>query len=299
MERADLSDLDAFVAVAQAGGFRGAAKARKVSASALSEAVRRLEARLGVRLLNRTTRSVTPTEAGARLLERLSPALDGVAEALDVVNRYRDTPTGTLRLNVPGIVARLVLPPIAADFLKACPGVTLEVVAEDSFVDVLAARFDAGIRYEERLEQDMIALPIGPRVQRFAAGAAPAYLAAHGAPVHPRDLLDHACIRHRFPSGAMAACEFERDGEIVRVDPTGPLVSTSIDMELGAALAGLGVIASFEQLLAPHFETGALTPVLQDWWQPFSGPYLYYAGRRHVPGPLRAFIDFIKARRED
>ena len=132
MERADLSDLDAFVAVAQAGGFRGAATARKVSASALSEAVRRLEARLGVRLLNRTTRSVTPTEAGARLLERLSPALDGVAEALDVVNRFRDTPTGTLRLNVPGIVARLVLPPIAADFLKACPGVTLEVVAEAS-----------------------------------------------------------------------------------------------------------------------------------------------------------------------
>lgn len=298
MERPDLSDLDAFVAVAHARGFRGAATARKVSASALSEAVRRLEARLDVRLLNRTTRSVTPTEAGARLLERLSPALDGVAEALDVVNTYRDTPRGTLRLNVPGIVARVVLPPIAACFLRAHPGVTLEVAVEDSFVDVLAARFDAGVRYEERLEQDMIALPIGPRVQRFAAGAAPAYLAARGVPRDPRDLLEHACIRHRFPSGAMPLWEFERDREIVRVDPKGPLVSTAIDMEIGAALAGLGVLATFEELLAPHFESGALVPVLEDWWQPFSGPYLYYAGRRHVPGPLRAFIDFVKARRE-
>ncbi|MDR4307351.1 LysR family transcriptional regulator [Chelatococcus sambhunathii] len=299
MERPDLSDLDAFVAVAHARGFRGAATARKVSASALSEAVRRLEARLDVRLLNRTTRSVTPTDAGARLLERLSPALDGVAEALDVVNAYRDTPTGTLRLNVPGIIARVVLPPIAADFLKTHPGVTLEVAVEDSFVDVLAARFDAGVRYEERLEQDMIALPIGPRVQRFAAGAAPAYLASRGVPRHPRDLLEHACIRHRFPSGSMPVWEFEQDGEIVRVDPKGPLVSTSVDMEVGAALAGLGVLATFEELLAPHFKSGALVPVMEDWWQPFSGPYLYYAGRRHVPGPLRAFIDFVKARREN
>ena len=156
------------------------------------------------RLLNRTTRSVTPTEAGARLLERLSPALGEVAAALEGVNRHRDSIAGTLRLNVPIVVARLILPPIVSGFLKAHPGVALEVIAEDSFIDVLAAGFDAGVRYDERLEKDMIAVPIGPRVQRYVTAAAPAYLAAHGRPSHPKDLLGHACIRHRFASGVMA-----------------------------------------------------------------------------------------------
>lgn len=160
----DLADLDAFASVARHRSFRGAAARRGVSASSLSEAVRRVEERLGVRLLNRTTRSVTPTEAGARLLDRLGPALGEVAAALDVVNGYRDSLVGTLRLNVPSTVARLVLPPIVEGFLKAHPGVTLEVAVEDSFIDVLAAGFDAGVRYDERLEQDMIAVPIGPRV---------------------------------------------------------------------------------------------------------------------------------------
>jgi DNA-binding transcriptional LysR family regulator len=290
----DLADLDAFAAVARHRSFRGAAAVRGVSASTLSEAVRRLEARLGVRLLNRTTRSVTPTEAGARLLERLAPALSEVVAALDVVNSFRDSPTGTLRLNVPTIVAREILPPIAASFLKAHPGITLEVVTEDTYIDVLAAGFDAGIRYDERLEQDMIAVPIGPRVQRFAVGAAPSYLAAHGRPDHPSDLLQHACILHRFPSGVSPPWEFERNGKVVRVSPTGPLVAMTIELELGAAIAGLGLIASFEELLAPAFASGALEPVLEDWCQSFSGPFLYYASRRHMPAPLRAFIDFIK-----
>ncbi len=290
----DLADLDAFAAVARHRSFRGAAAVRGVSASTLSEAVRRLEARLGVRLLNRTTRSVTPTEGGARLLDRLAPALSEVVAALDVVNSFRDSPTGTLRLNVPTIVAREILPPIAASFLKAHPGITLEVVTEDTYIDMLAAGFDAGIRYDERLEQDMIAVPIGPRVQRFAVGAAPSYLAAHGRPQHPSDLLQHACILHRFPSGVSPPWEFERNGKVVRVSPTGPLVAMTIELELGAAIAGLGLIASFEELLAPAFASGALEPVLEDWCQSFSGPFLYYASRRHMPAPLRAFIDFIK-----
>jgi DNA-binding transcriptional LysR family regulator len=171
----NLGDLNAFVSVARAGGFREAARATDTSASGLSEAVRRLETQLGIRLLNRTTRSVAPTEAGKRLLERLSPALTEVESALDVVNSFRDKPAGTLRLNVPISAARLVLPGIVWRFLAAYPDIRLEVVAEDSFVDVLAAGFDAGIRYEERLEQDMIAVPIGPRTQRFAAAAAPAF----------------------------------------------------------------------------------------------------------------------------
>jgi DNA-binding transcriptional LysR family regulator len=294
MNEPDLADLDAFTAVARQRSFRGAATQRGVSASTLSEAVRRLETRLGVRLLNRTTRSVTPTEAGARLLDRLTPALGEVAAALDVVNTFRDSPTGTLRLNVPGIVAHIVLPPIVEAFLKEHPGITMEVVADDSFIDVLAAGFDAGVRYDERLEQDMIAVPIGPRVQRFACAAAPSYLAQHGQPKHPRDLLNYACIRHCFPSGVIPPWEFERKGEIVRVSPSGPLIASSVQMKVRAAVSGLGIMSSFEEHLAPSLKSGALVPVLEDWWQSFSGPFLYYASRRHMPAPLRAFVDFIK-----
>src|SRR5277367_2653266 len=194
----DLGDLNAFLAVARAGGYRDGARASGVSASGLSEAVRRLETQLGVRLFNRTTRSVVPTEAGARLLEHLGPALGEVDAALDVVNGYRDRPAGTLRLNVPISAALLVLPRIVPPFLAAYPDIRLDIIAEESFVDMLAAGCDAGIRYEERLEQDMIAVPIGPREQRFATAASPAYLDQHGRPKHPRELLDHACLRGRF-----------------------------------------------------------------------------------------------------
>src|SRR5262245_10470544 len=209
----DLGDLNSFMAVARAGGFRDGARASGVSASGLSEAVRRLEAQLGVRLLHRTTRSVVATEAGKRLLDRLAPALTEVEAALDVVNNFRDRPAGTLRLNVPISAVRLVLPSIVPSFLAAYPDIKLEVIAEDSFVDVLAAGCDAGIRYDERLEQDMIAVPIGPRVQRFATAAAPAYLDRRGRPKHPRQLLEHACLRGRFTNGAMPRWEVERNGK--------------------------------------------------------------------------------------
>jgi DNA-binding transcriptional LysR family regulator len=210
------------------------------------------------------------------------------------VNKFRNSPTGTLRLNVPGIVAQLFLPPIVERFLRAHPGIVVEVTADDSFIDVLAEGFDAGVRYDERLEQDMIAVPIGPRVQRFAVAAAAAYLAAHGRPKHPKDLLAHACIRHRFPSGATPPWEFERKGEIVRVTPSGPLIANTLELKLSAAIAGLGIVHSFEEHLAASIARGELEPVLEDWWQNFSGPFLYYAGRRHLPAPLRAFIDFVK-----
>jgi DNA-binding transcriptional LysR family regulator len=299
--KADLADLNAFVAVARAGGFRDAARASGGSASGLSEAVRRLEAQMGVRLLNRTTRSVAPTEAGRSLLERLGPALTEVEAALDVVNSFRDGPAGTLRLNVPVSVARLVLPGIVPGFLAAYPDIRLEVITDESFVDLLAEGCDAGIRYDERLEQDMIAVPIGPRRQRFAAAASPAYLNRRGRPEHPRELLSHACLRMRFASGAMAAWEFLRDGEIVRIDPSGPLLVRAgggSDLAVDAAMAGTGIVYLFEQWLRPHLESGALEPVLEQWWQGFSGPFLYYPGRRLVPAPLRAFIDFARARGE-
>ena len=295
--KVDLSSLEAFVAVARARGFRDGARASGGSASGLSEAVRRLEAQIGVRLLHRTTRSVVPTEAGQRLLERLGPALHEVGAALDVVNGLRDRPAGTLRLNVPVSAARLVLPAIVPPFLVAYPEIRLEVMADDNFVDVLAAGCDAGIRYDERLEQDMIAVPIGPRVQRFATAASPAYLDLHGRPRHPRDLLGHACLRGRFASGAITPWDFECAGEVVRVDPSGPLlvqVGMATDLAVEAAIAGTGILYLFEGWLRPHLDSGTLEPVLEPWWQRFSGPFLYYSGRRLLPAPLRAFVDFIK-----
>ena len=295
----DLNDLAAFMTVVRAGGFRDGARVSGLSPSGLSEAVRRLETRLGVRLVNRTTRSIAPTEAGTRLLERLGPALGEIDAALDVVNAFRDRPTGTLKLNVPGSVARLVLSSIIPPFLKAYPEIRLVVVVEEGFVDVLAAGCDAGVRYDDRLEQDMIAVPIGPRVQRFATAAAPAYLTARGHPEHPRDLLEHACLRGRFASGASPPWEFERDGEVVKVDPTGPLevrLGAGADLVVSAAIAGLGIVHIFEEWLRPALESGAVVPVLEPWWQKFSGPFLYYPGRRHLPAPLRAFVEFIKGR---
>jgi DNA-binding transcriptional LysR family regulator len=241
MAQPDLADLDAFTAVARARSFRGAAALRGVSASSLSEALRRLEADLGVRLLNRTTRSVTPTEAGERLLARLTPALADVTLALDEVNAFRDSPTGVLKLNVP------------------------------------------------------IAVPLaGP--QRFVVVGSPAYFAQHGRPAHPREVLNHPCIRHRFASGASYAWEFEKDGEVIRVQPEGPLITTSGDLELAAAEAGVGLLATFEGFCADAVAAGRLETVLDDWLPPFSGPYLYYPSRRHMPAPLRAFVDFVKAK---
>jgi DNA-binding transcriptional LysR family regulator len=254
-----MADLSTFALVVQHQGFRQAARASGQSASALSEAVRRLENKLGLRLLLRTTRSVVPTEAGALLLSRLQPALNEVASALDVLNDLRDSPRGTLRLNVPVNAARFFLQDIVNRFLTAYPEIMLELVVDNNFVDVVASGCDAGIRYGEKLEQDMIAIPIGPRTQRFAVAAAPAYLARRGVPQHPRDLLQHACLRGRFLSG------------------------------------GHGVIYLFEEWLAPYLESGQLQPILQEWWLRFPGPFLYYSGRRHLPAPLRAFVDFIQA----
>ena len=294
--KVDLGDLNAFVAVAEAKGFREGARLRGVSASSLSEAVRRLEVQMGVRLLHRTTRSVLPTEAGQRLIERLRPAFTEVEAALDVINGFRDRPAGTLRLNVPISASRLVLPKIVPGFLAAYPDISLEVIAEDGFVDVLAAGCDAGIRYEERLEQDMIAVPIGPRTQRFAVAASPEYLDRRGRPKHPGELLTHACLRGRFASGLMPPWEFERKGNKLRIDVTGPLVvrlGGTTDLAVDAALAGAGVIYLFEDWLRPHLDSGALEPILEPWWVRFSGPFLYYPGRRLLPAPLRAFVDFI------
>ncbi|GCE82534.1 LysR family transcriptional regulator [Komagataeibacter diospyri] len=294
----ELDDLSAFVAVARAGGFREAARVSGLSASGLSEALRRLETRLGSRLLHRSTRSISLTETGARLFERLSPALAEISAALDTVHAQTDQPAGTIRLNVPANVARTVLPGILSPFLTAYPQIRVEVTVEDSFVDIFASGADAGIRYEERLEQDMIAVPIGPATQRLLTVAAPSYLSAKGRPRHPSELLEHVCLRLRFSGGAPAMWEFEKNGEIIRLDPPGPLLvqpGSACDLLVETALTGLGIVCLFEDWLVPHIRSGALEVVLEDWATPFSGPMLYYSGRRQLPPPLRAFVDFIRS----
>ncbi len=296
-----IADLEMFALVAQHHGFRQAGRLSGQSASALSEAVRRLEHQLGIRLLERTTRSVSPTQAGALLLKRLTPALSEVNSAVDVLNDLRDTPRGTLKLNVPVIAARYMLSPMVEAFMSAYPDILVDIVVDNNFVDVVASGCDAGIRYGERLEQDMIALPIGPRTQRFAVAASPDYLAHRGVPKHPRALLDHACMRLRFLSGAMPPWEFERDGQSLIVEPNGPLIvtPTGADMAVSAAVAGQGIVYLFEEWLAPFIEAGRLVPILEPWWLRFPGPFLYFSGRRHLPAPLRAFVDFIRDRNGD
>lgn len=291
-----IADLEMFALVAQHNGFRQAGRISGQSASALSEAVRRLEAQLGIRLLVRTTRSVSMTQAGTLLLKRLTPALSDVSRAVDGLNDFRDSPRGTLKLNVPVIAARYMLSPIVESFMAIYPDILVDIVVDNNFVDVVASGCDAGIRYDERLEQDMIALPIGPRTQRFAVAASPDYLKRRGVPVHPRELLDHACMRLRFLSGAMPPWEFERDGQNLVVEPNGPLIvtPTGADMAVSAAIAGHGIVYLFEEWLAPYIDAGQLIPILQPWWLRFTGPFLYFSGRRHLPAPLRAFVDFIR-----
>lgn len=293
----DLNDVRAFIAIAQAKGFRDAARRTGASASKLSDALRRLETQLQVRLLHRTTRSVVLTEAGARLLEALRPAMDEVTRALDAVRGTNEQPAGTLKLNVPVVAARLILPQVLPGFLARYPAIKVEVIADDRFVDVLASGCDAGIRYEEGLAQDMVAVPIGPRTQRFALAAAPAYLQRHGTPQHPNDLSGHACLRGRFASGVMPAWTFEYAGEQLEVEPQGPLevqIGGAAELLVDMGIAGSGLLMLFEDWLRPHFERGALVPVLEAWWPTFSGPFLYYPGRRHLPAPLRAFVDYLR-----
>ncbi|QRV24016.1 MULTISPECIES: LysR family transcriptional regulator [Marinomonas] len=294
-----MNDISAFVAVARAGGFREAARVENISASRLSDAIRRLERELGVRLFHRNTRSVVLTEVGLVLLERMNPVMNEFDSALDMVNLYRDKPSGKLRLNVPVSAVKLILPAIVPEFLEAYPDIELEVTAESDAINIIDAGFDAGIRYDERLEQDMIAVPIGPRQQRYALAAAPKLLDRLGRPAHPRDLLNYPCLTGRFRSGLANTWGFEKDNEVIEIKVSGPLVvniGSVLDLAVDAAVAGTGVVYLFEEWLQPYFDSGQLEPILDNWWLSFSGPYLYYSGRRLVPTPLRTFIDFVKSR---
>ena len=295
-ERLDLHALDSFAAVARHRNFRRAAIERGVSASTLSQALRDLETRMGVRLLNRTTRSVALTDAGAALLNRLGPALAEIGEAVDEARSAQAEPAGPLRINAPEPAVHLVLTPLISQFLRRHPAVRVELIAETSFVDIVAAGFDAGVRWGESLAQDMVAVSLGPP-QRYALVGSPDLIARVGAPEHPRDLLDLPCLRNRYPSGAVPAWEFDRAGETVRVAPSGPLVANSITLLMHAAVDGLGFLLIFEDYAAEDLASGRLVEVLPDWSESFPGPFLYYPSRRTLPSPLRAFVDFVQARR--
>jgi len=289
----DLHDLEAFAAVARHRSFRKAAAERGVSASALSHALRSLEERLCVRLLHRTTRSVTPTEAGQRLLARLNPALREVAGALADVTALQTEPAGTLRLNAPRPAARLLLAPLLAGFVAAHPRIQVEIVTDDSLTDIVGDGFDAGVRFGESLAGDMVAVPIGPP-QRFVCVAAPSYLAVQGAPQVPHELLSHACIGRRFPSGNHYAWEFQAGGEPLDIEVTGPLVFDDDILMIQAAHDGAGIAYVYEAMVREDLAAGRLVAVLGAWAALPSRFFLYYSGRRHLPSALRAFVEFIR-----
>jgi DNA-binding transcriptional LysR family regulator len=291
MEDFDLRHLSAFVAVARHRNFRRAAKELRVSASALSGNLRELEARLGVRLFNRTTRSVAPTEAGERLLDRVGPALRDVREAVSDIRSVRDVPAGRLRINAPAPAVQLVLAPMVGPFLKRFPQIRLEIVDDTSLIDIVAGGFDAGVRFEENLARDMIAVSLAPP-QRYALVASPEFFAARGRPKQPEDVLGQPCIVTRFPSGMVLPWEFEKDGRVVKFVPEGALVCAHTGLQLRAAIDGLGFMATFEGLTADAVRAGLLESVLDDWFPSFPGPFLYYPSRRQAPPALAAFIHF-------
>ena len=295
MTKASLEDLELLAAVARLGSFRQAAQEARISASSATERIRALEDRVGARLLNRTTRSVAPSEAGTALLARLEPALGEIQAALDEAGRAADAVSGTLRINAPPPAAQLVLAPLLAPFLALHPRVVVEVASESGFVDIVRAGFDAGVRYGESLAQDMIAVRLGG-AQRYALVASPGLVARVGLPAGPRALLGLPCIRTRFSSGAMLPWEFERGAEAVTIRPEGPVIAGDGQTGLVAAMDGLGFYATFEGWARPYLDAGRLVSVLEDWLPPFEGPFLYYPSRRHMPAALRAFVDFLRAR---
>lgn len=292
MPQPTLNDLTAFLAIAAHRSFRKAADELGLSPSTLSHTMRVLEANMGVRLLHRTTRSVSPTEAGASLAARLRPVLRDLGRALEQVEAFRGRPSGTLRINASEIAARRLLQSVVPLFLARYPEMSLDLVAEGRLVDIVADGFDAGIRLGEALPQDMIAVRFGEQV-RFVAVASPAYLAGREPLRTPDDLARHACIRIRLPSGKPYRWEFARRGQELSVQVPGPLVLDHPGLMTEAAVAGLGIAYVSDHLARPYVARGELVTVLDDWCPPIPGLFLYYPSHRHVPPGLRAFIDML------
>jgi DNA-binding transcriptional LysR family regulator len=297
MKRVRSTDLAIFLAIANHRSFRKAAVELAVTPSALSHALRAIEERLDVRLVNRTTRGVALTEAGERLFDRIRPAFLDIDAALDDLDTFRGQPYGKLRINAPRAAAKLVLLPIVSRFLKAHPSVEVDIVIDDALIDMVSSGFDAGIRFGESIAADMIAIPIGPR-HSFAVVGTPGYFEGRGRPQTPHDLKDHVCVRFRFAGGAFYHWEFERGGIKLEIEVQGPLTLGDQDIMRDAVLQGDGLGYLFEDQVRDEIEAGKLVRVLEDWCPYYPGFFLYYPSRRQLPTALRAFIDFVKAERD-
>lgn len=288
---ADINELINFLAVAKHRSFRKAAEERNVTPSTLSHSMRTLEDRLGVKLLNRTTRSVVLTEAGGLLFGKVEPMLQYLSQALDEVHEFTSSVKGTLRLNVPRPGGRVLIEPILNGFLAQYPDVQIEMVSDNSIIDIVDKGFDAGLRFGGSVALDMIAIPIGPP-ERFAVVASQAFIQTHGRPDTPDDLRRFACIGRRFPSGVLYAWEFQKGDEFVTARVQGPLTLDDDELMIRSAIAGVGLAFVHRTYAAEHIENGTLLSVLEDWCNPMPGFYLYYPRHRHNSAVLRVFIDW-------
>jgi DNA-binding transcriptional LysR family regulator len=298
MRRSCFAELSAFVAVAEQGSFTKAAAQLGVSKGSLSHSIREIEERLGVRLLNRTTRSVAPTEAGERMLARLRPLFDDLEATVDEVNEFRDRPAGHLRLTMPRPVASFVIAPLLARFVAQYPEITVDISVSPALTDIVAGRYDAGFRVGNRIGRDMIAVRVTDAL-RFVVAASPEYLARHPAPEKPQDLHAHNCICLRFPSGEFLPWRFVIDGKIQELEVEGSLIASDSDLLARAAVDGAGVVYTLAEYAAPMIASGQLVPLLQTWMAPPSeGFFLYYPSRRQNLASLRAFIEFLRTNRK-
>ena len=297
MLRDDLGDLAAFQAVAEERSFTRAAARLGTSQSALSYTLRRLEARLGLRLLQRTTRSVAPTEAGERLLRIVGPAFDEIDHELAALSELREKPAGSIRLTTAEHAANTVLWPVLRRFLPEYPDIKVEVVVDSGLTDIVSERFDAGVRLGEQVAKDMIAVPVGPEMRMIVIGA-PSYFTGRPTPRVPQDLAEHCCINLRFrTAGGLYAWEFEKDGRELRVRVEGQLAFNSVDMVLQAAEAGLGLGFLPEDMARPALADGRLVQALDDWCQPFAGYHLYYPSRRQHSPAFALLVEALRYRR--
>ena len=293
METNDLNTLAAFLVVAEERSFTRAGKRLGVSPSAMSHAMRGLEENMGVRLLSRTTRSVAPTEAGERLIERLRPALTDVQDAVDELSGLRDKPAGRVRLLIPRLAGTTVLGPKLAKFTRDYPDVVLDITADDSRLDIVAGGFDAGIHFGEYIQKDMIAVRVS-KDHRAAIVGAPAYFKSHTKPKTPHDLLRHRCINFRHGTAGVYRWEFDKGKKSLSVAVSGPLIVDDVETVVRAAIDGIGLAFVSDERVMPQLESGELIRVLEDWCQPFPGFFLYYPSRRLQPAALSALINTLR-----
>jgi len=293
MDRPSLADLDAVRAISRRGSFRQAALDLGLSPTALSSAIAKLEAQLGVRLFNRTTRSVALSDAGRGFVEAISPALDDIHAAMQAVRARQETPSGTLRINAFPAAAEDIMAPLVLAFLRRYPDVHIDLVTEGRLVDIVAEGFDLGLRVADLVPSDMIAVPLGPPRRHVVVGA-PAYFERHPMPLTPTDLLAHRCIRVRLPNGALFRWPFEKSGQTHLLDVTGPLTLDDAHLARTAALDGIGLGLFMHSTIAPDLATGALLPVLTDWTPETPPLCLYYPHRKNASAALRAFVDMAR-----